>query len=39
MDGRRIRQLQTSLQAIIGGDGKCFVIAAASILAKTARDA
>jgi ribonuclease HII len=39
IDGRRIKQLQTPQQAIIGGDGKCFAIAAASILAKTARDA
>lgn len=39
IDGRRIKQFQTPQQAIIGGDGKCFAIAAASILAKTARDA
>jgi len=39
IDGRRIKQLQTPQQAIIGGDGKCFAIAAALILAKTARDA
>ena len=39
IDGRRIKQLRTPQQAIIGGDGKCFAIAAASILAKTARDA
>ena len=39
IDGRCIKQLQTPQQAIIGGDGKCFAIAAASIIAKTARDA
>ena len=39
IDGRRIKQLQTPQEAIIGGDGKSFAIAAASILAKTARDA
>jgi ribonuclease HII len=39
IDGRRIKQLTIPQQAIIGGDSKCLAIAAASILAKTARDA
>lgn len=38
IDGRRVRQLDIRQQAIVGGDGKCFAIAAASILAKSARD-
>jgi ribonuclease HII len=39
IDARRIRELQIPQQAIIKGDSKCLTIAAASILAKTARDA
>lgn len=39
IDARRIRDLPIPQQPIIGGDGKSFSIAAASILAKTARDA
>jgi ribonuclease HII len=38
IDGRRIRHLDIRQQAIVGGDGKCFAIAAASILAKATRD-
>lgn len=39
VDGRRIKDLEIPQQKIIGGDGKSLSIAAASILAKTARDA
>ena len=39
IDGRRLQALQIPQQAIIGGDAKSLTIAAASILAKTARDA
>jgi ribonuclease HII len=39
IDARRLRELQTPQQAIVNGDGKSLTIAAASILAKTARDA
>jgi ribonuclease HII len=39
IDARRIKDLPIPQQPIIGGDGKSFSIAAASILAKTARDA
>jgi ribonuclease HII len=39
IDGRRLQGLQIPQQAIIGGDAKSLTIAAASILAKTARDA
>jgi ribonuclease HII len=39
IDGRRVKDLDFSQQAIIGGDAKSLTIAAASILAKTARDA
>jgi ribonuclease HII len=39
IDGRRIKVLDIPQQAIVGGDGKSASIAAASILAKTARDA
>lgn len=39
IDGRRLRDVNTPQQAIVGGDGKSLTIAAASILAKTARDA
>jgi ribonuclease HII len=38
-DARRIRELQIPQQAIVKGDAKSLTIAAASILAKTARDA
>ena len=39
IDGNRCPQLACPAQAIIGGDGKVASIAAASILAKTFRDA
>ena len=39
VDGRRIKDLDIAQQAIIKGDAKSLTIAAASILAKTARDA
>jgi ribonuclease HII len=39
IDGRRLQGLQMPQEAIIGGDAKSLTIAAASILAKTARDA
>jgi ribonuclease HII len=39
IDGRRLRGLTTPQQAIVHGDQKSLSIAAASILAKTARDA
>jgi ribonuclease HII len=39
IDARRLKDLPTPQQAIIRGDGKSLTIAAASILAKTARDA
>jgi ribonuclease HII len=39
VDGRRIPRLPLPQQRIIGGDGKSLSIAAASILAKTTRDA
>jgi len=39
IDARRIRDLPIPQQAIVKGDSKCLTIAAASILAKTARDA
>jgi len=39
VDGRRIPKLELDQKAIVGGDGKSLSIAAASILAKTARDA
>lgn len=39
VDARRIKDLQIPQQAIVKGDTKCLTIAAASILAKTARDA
>ena len=38
IDGRRIKVLDIEQQAIVGGDGRSASIAAASILAKTARD-
>ena len=39
IDGNRCPSLSCSAEAIIGGDGKVASIAAASILAKTVRDA
>jgi ribonuclease HII len=39
LDARRLKELQTPQQAIVQGDSKSLTIAAASILAKTARDA
>jgi ribonuclease HII len=39
LDSRRLRNLQIPQQAIVKGDSKSLTIAAASILAKTARDA
>jgi ribonuclease HII len=39
LDGRRLKELKMPQQAIIRGDCKSMSIAAASILAKTARDA
>jgi ribonuclease HII len=38
IDGRRLRDLEIPQTRIFGGDGKSLSIAAASILAKTARD-
>lgn len=38
IDARRIRDVNIDQQAIVGGDAKSLTIAAASILAKTARD-
>ena len=38
LDARRLRDLSTPQQAIVKGDAKSLTIAAASILAKTARD-
>jgi ribonuclease HII len=39
LDARRLKDLDTPQQAIVKGDAKSLTIAAASILAKTARDA
>lgn len=39
IDGNRCPKLTCDAEAVIGGDGKVEAIAAASILAKTARDA
>ena len=39
IDGRRVKDMEIAQQAIIKGDAKSMTIAAASILAKTARDA
>ena len=39
VDGRHCPQLPCSVEAIVGGDGRIASIAAASILAKTSRDA
>ena len=38
IDARRIKEIDVDQQAIVGGDAKSLTIAAASILAKTARD-
>jgi ribonuclease HII len=39
LDARRLKEVPTPQQAIVKGDAKSLTIAAASILAKTARDA
>lgn len=39
LDARRLKEVRTPQQAIVKGDAKSLTIAAASILAKTARDA
>jgi ribonuclease HII len=39
VDGRSLPGLTLPQERVIGGDGKCHAIAAASILAKTHRDA
>lgn len=39
IDGNQTKTIQLPCRAVIGGDGTCPSIAAASILAKTARDA
>lgn len=39
VDGRRIPELAVPQETVIGGDARCHAIAAASILAKTERDA
>ena len=39
VDGNRCPQLACEVEAVVGGDGKIEAIAAASILAKTTRDA
>lgn len=39
IDGNKCPELSCSVEAIVGGDGKVAAIAAASILAKTVRDA
>lgn len=39
LDARRVKDLDVPQQPIVRGDAKCLSIAAASILAKTARDA
>ncbi|MDD4856803.1 MAG: ribonuclease HII, partial [Candidatus Krumholzibacteria bacterium] len=38
VDGNRLPDLDVSAEAVIGGDGKSFAIAAASIVAKVTRD-
>jgi ribonuclease HII len=38
IDGRPVRPFPFAHRAIIGGDGRCFSIAAASVVAKVARD-
>lgn len=39
VDGRKIPEIEVEQEKVIGGDRRCHAIAAASILAKTARDA
>jgi ribonuclease HII len=39
VDGNRLPQLSCEARALVGGDRSCTAISAASILAKTARDA
>ena len=39
VDGRGVLGIETPYEVIVGGDAACHAIAAASILAKTARDA
>ena len=38
IDGKQIRTLPVSHTAVVGGDGRCFSIACASIIAKVTRD-
>ncbi|MGQ0649911.1 MAG: ribonuclease HII [Gemmatimonadaceae bacterium] len=38
VDGRPIRTLGTTHTAVVGGDGKCYSVACASIIAKVMRD-
>ena len=38
VDGNTVRDIATAARAVIGGDGKCACIAAASVLAKVTRD-
>lgn len=38
VDGRPIRTLGVSHTAVVGGDGKCYAVACASIVAKVTRD-
>ncbi|MGI9076999.1 MAG: ribonuclease HII [Gemmatimonadaceae bacterium] len=38
IDGRQIRTLPVTHTAVVGGDGRCFSIACASIIAKVTRD-
>ena len=38
IDGNTTRDINVSAQSVVGGDGKCACIAAASVLAKVARD-
>jgi ribonuclease HII len=38
VDGRPIRTLGTAHTAVVGGDGKCYSVACASIVAKVMRD-
>ena len=39
VDGRFVLELDLPQEAVVGGDGSCTVVAAASILAKVERDA
>jgi ribonuclease HII len=38
IDGNTTRDIQVPAQSVVGGDGKCACIAAASVLAKVTRD-